>query len=61
MSFVHKNAKAAVREMLKVVAARVKQEKGYAIVEEEDYMDDGSASHLKLSMDTEKVEAKFEL
>ncbi|CAD5166640.1 unnamed protein product [Musa acuminata subsp. malaccensis] len=60
MSFVQKNAEAAVREMLKTVAARVEQEKGSVVVEEEDYMDDGSAIHLKLSMDSEKGEANFD-
>ncbi|RRT70855.1 hypothetical protein B296_00036127 [Ensete ventricosum] len=33
---------------------------GSAVVEEEDYMDDGSAIHLKLSIDAEKGEANFD-
>ncbi|RZS21952.1 hypothetical protein BHM03_00054668, partial [Ensete ventricosum] len=56
MSFVRKYVEAAVREMLKAVLARVEQEKGYAIVDKEDYMDDGYVIHLKLRMDTEKGE-----
>lgn len=60
MTHVQKNAEEAVREMLKMVAGRVEQEKGSAVIEEEDYMDDGSVIHLKLSIDAKKGEATFD-
>ncbi|GFY82621.1 oxoprolinase 1 [Actinidia rufa] len=66
MTYVHVNADAAVREMLKSVAAKVSSEsanygEGETLtVEEEDYMDDGSIIHLKLSIDPEKGEAEFD-
>lgn len=62
MTHVQVNAEEAVREMLKSVAARVSSESGKKIVtiEEEDFMDDGSMIHLKLSIDSEKGEAFFD-
>ncbi|XP_077214613.1 oxoprolinase 1 isoform X2 [Tasmannia lanceolata] len=68
MTHVQTNAEQAVREMLKSVSAEVvgwspninKQEKGSVTIEEEDYMDDGSVIHLKLTINTEKGEATFD-
>lgn len=63
MTHVQVNAEEAVREMLRSVAARVSREPGEVnsvIIEEEDYMDDGSAIHLKLSIDPVKGEAFFD-
>ncbi|KAL5986167.1 5-oxoprolinase [Asimina triloba] len=70
MAHVQTNAEGAVREMLKSVSSRVKYSASNAkegkhansaiIVEEEDYMDDGSVIHLKLSIDGEKGEAIFD-
>ncbi|ONK61905.1 uncharacterized protein A4U43_C08F34780 [Asparagus officinalis] len=59
MNYVQSNAEEAVREMLRSVAARVQQENGSTVIEEEDYMDDGSTIHLKLTLDGEKGEAFF--
>ncbi|XP_072958902.1 5-oxoprolinase 1 [Typha angustifolia] len=59
MNYVQKNAEGAVREMLKAVAFRVEREKGSSVIEEEDYMDDGSVIHLKLSIDSNSGEATF--
>ncbi|KAL5711476.1 5-oxoprolinase (ATP-hydrolyzing) [Ranunculus cassubicifolius] len=56
MTHVQSNAEGAVREMLKSVAARVSS----LTIEEEDYMDDGSIIHLKLTIDPEKGEAIFD-
>lgn len=66
MSYVQLNAEGAVREMLKSVAARVSPqsaklgESNCITVEEEDYMDDGSVIHLKLTIDPDKGEAVFD-
>lgn len=65
MTYVQANAEHAVREMLKSVAAKVIQgstiTKGDCLtIEEEDYMDDGSIIHLKLSIDPHKGEAYFD-
>lgn len=60
MTHVQTNAEEAVREMLRTVASRVEEESGSAIIEEEDYMDDGSVIHLKLSIDGNKGEATFD-
>lgn len=59
MSHVQKNAEVAVREMLKVVASRVEKETGSCVIEDEDYMDDGSVLHLKLTLDSRQGEATF--
>ncbi|KAL8491356.1 hypothetical protein ACS0TY_023114 [Phlomoides rotata] len=64
MNHVQVNAEGAVREMLKSVAAKVSTEsaklKGNpVIIEEEDFMDDGSVIHLKLTVDPIKGEAFF--
>ncbi|KAF9610108.1 hypothetical protein IFM89_019973 [Coptis chinensis] len=66
MTHVQTNAEGAVREMLKSVSARVStlspdcREKDLVTIEEEDYMDDGSVIHLKLTINTEKGEAIFD-
>ncbi|GAB2233832.1 hypothetical protein Droror1_Dr00003061 [Drosera rotundifolia] len=66
MIYVQLNAKEAVREMLKSVAARVSanstksEEQGLIHIEEEDYMDDGSVIHLKLTIDPQRGEAIFD-
>ncbi|KAI7998879.1 5-oxoprolinase [Camellia lanceoleosa] len=66
MNYVQGNAEEAVREMLKSVAARVSSEAAKSgkrdslIIEEEDYMDDGSVIHLKLSIDPINGEAVFD-
>jgi 5-oxoprolinase (ATP-hydrolysing) len=66
MIHVQTNAEAAVREMLKSVAAQVAkksklQKQGPLItLGAEDYMDDGSIIHLKLTIDEEKGEAFFD-
>jgi len=66
MIHVQTNAEAAVREMLKSIAAQAakqsKLEKQGPLVTlvAEDYMDDGSVIHLKLTIDEEKEEAFFD-
>lgn len=66
MNHVQANAEEAVREMLKSVAARVTSESkrsgegDLVTIEEEDYMDDGSSIHLKLTIDSRKGEAFFD-
>ncbi|KAJ9159725.1 hypothetical protein P3X46_025204 [Hevea brasiliensis] len=66
MTYVQLNAEAAVREMLKSVAARVSsqsarfEENTSVTIEEDDYMDDGSVIHLKLTIDSERGEAVFD-
>lgn len=66
MTYVQLNAEEAVREMLKSVAAKVSSESSYVgdtdsvTIEEEDYMDDGSVIHLKLTIDSVKGEANFD-
>ncbi|KAK4342895.1 hypothetical protein RND71_038711 [Anisodus tanguticus] len=66
MNHVQANAEEAVREMLKSVAARVSSqskrsgEGDLVYIEEEDYMDDGSSIHLKLTIDSRKGEASFD-
>lgn len=64
MNYVQDNAEEAVREMLKSVALRVSVpksgEEDLLIIEEEDYMDDGSVIHLKLTIDSKKGEAFFD-
>ncbi|MQM02247.1 hypothetical protein Taro_035008 [Colocasia esculenta] len=60
MTYVQTNAEGAVREMLKTIAAKVSQGNGSITVEEEDYMDDGSVIHLKLTLDPDKGEATFD-
>ncbi|KAL2343816.1 hypothetical protein Fmac_005101 [Flemingia macrophylla] len=60
MNYVQVNAEAAVREMLKSFGQRISSESNNLVtVEEEDYMDDGSVIHLKLSVDSNKGEAVF--
>lgn len=65
MNHVQVNAEGAVREMLKSVAAKVstksaKAENDLVIIEEEDFMDDGSTIHLKLTIDPNRGEAFFD-
>ncbi|KAJ8762647.1 hypothetical protein K2173_010668 [Erythroxylum novogranatense] len=66
MAYVQLNAEEAVREMLKSVATKVSSESAKfidhndVIIEEEDYMDDGSIIHLKLTIDSDKGEAFFD-
>ncbi|PON52795.1 Winged helix-turn-helix DNA-binding protein [Parasponia andersonii] len=66
MTYVQLNAEEAVREMLKSVAAKVSSQSpsfgdGNSVtIEEEDYMDDGSVIHLKLTIDSYKGEANFD-
>ncbi|XP_043702071.1 5-oxoprolinase-like [Telopea speciosissima] len=66
MTHVQTNAEEAVREMLKSISTRVGVpsadfgERDSATIEEEDYMDDGSVIHLKLTINTEKGEALFD-
>ncbi|PIA39036.1 hypothetical protein AQUCO_02700306v1 [Aquilegia coerulea] len=66
MTHVQTNAEEAVREMLRSVSARVsslssnQEEKALVTIEEEDYMDDGSAIRLKLTINAEKGEAVFD-
>ncbi|KAG9156119.1 hypothetical protein Leryth_024698 [Lithospermum erythrorhizon] len=59
------NAEHAVREMLMSVAKKVSQSTNsidgtVVTIEEEDYMDDGSTIHLKLSIDSDNGEAYFD-
>ncbi|CAN4116929.1 unnamed protein product [Withania somnifera] len=66
MNYVQANAEEAVREMLKSVAARVSSESrrtgegDLVTIEEEDYMDDGSSIHLKLTIDSRKGDTFFD-
>ncbi|KAL5834710.1 hypothetical protein ACOSQ4_014207 [Xanthoceras sorbifolium] len=66
MTYVQLNAEEAVREMLKSVAATISSEsaklgeRNSVTIEEEDYMDDGSIIHLKLTIDSDKGEAFFD-
>lgn len=64
MRYVQLNAEVAVREMLKAVAAKVSaslsNEKENVMIEEEDYMDDGSTIHLKLTISPTTGEANFD-
>ncbi|KAK9079805.1 hypothetical protein SSX86_001478 [Deinandra increscens subsp. villosa] len=64
MIYVQKNAEEAVREMLKSIPEKVSfQTVGsddLVTIEEEDYMDDGSSIHLKLTIDSKKGEAFFD-
>ncbi|KAL7124304.1 hypothetical protein ABFS83_14G039700 [Erythranthe nasuta] len=65
MNHVQVNAAGAVREMLKSVAGKIsslsaKNEGDSVIIEEEDFMDDGSVIHLKLTIDRKKGEAFFD-
>jgi 5-oxoprolinase (ATP-hydrolysing) len=66
MTYVQLNAEEAVREMLKSVASRVSSQSSnlgdgnLVTIEEEDYMDDGSVIHLKLTIDSDKGEAIFD-
>lgn len=63
MTYVQVNAEAAVREMLKSVAARVSSDSDKfdtVTIEEEDFMDDGSVIHLKLTIDSKRGEAVFD-
>lgn len=66
MNYVQLNAEEAVREMLKSIAAKVSSQstgvgnQSSVTIEEEDYMDDGSVIHLKLTIDSDKGEANFD-
>lgn len=62
MNYVQMNADEAVREMLKSVGKKVssKSDENFVTLVEEDYMDDGSVIHLKLSIDFNKGEAIFD-
>jgi len=67
MHHVQANAEEAVREMLKTMAHHVvsqtpsaKQGASLVVLESEDYMDDGSTIHLKLTIDGSKGEASFD-
>lgn len=61
MTYVQVNAEEAVREMLKSVSARISSEPVDSFtIEEEDYMDDGSIIHLKLTIDSKIGEAFFD-
>ncbi|XP_010259955.1 PREDICTED: 5-oxoprolinase [Nelumbo nucifera] len=66
MNHVQANAEEAVRVMLKSVFARIAGQsadvgqKDSVAIEEEDYMDDGSIIHLKLTIDSNKGEATFD-
>lgn len=68
MTHVQTNAEEAVREMLKSVSGRLagcstnfkEPNKDLISVEDEDFMDDGSVIHLKLTIDTKKGEATFD-
>lgn len=61
MIYVQQNAEEAVREMLKSIPAKVSSESADSLtIEEEDYMDDGSLIHLKLTIDSKKGEAFFD-
>ncbi|KAL3690636.1 hypothetical protein R1sor_004287 [Riccia sorocarpa] len=66
MHHVQANAEAAVREMLREmanIAARQStalKQGDHVIVESEDYMDDGSTIHLKLTIDTKEGSANFD-
>ena len=60
MGFVQVNAEMAVREMLKTVAMKIGGDGGAVSVEEEDFMDDGSAIRLKLTIDPEEGTAVFD-
>lgn len=60
MKYVQLNAEGAVREMLKSMAAKVSSSSSKVTIEEEDYMDDGSTIHLKLTIESANGEAIFD-
>lgn len=63
MRYVQLNAEGAVKEMLKAVAARVSSpsmQGDNVVIEEEDFMDDGSTIHLRLTIDPTRGEANFD-
>uniref|UniRef100_A0A7I4BP05 5-oxoprolinase n=2 Tax=Physcomitrium patens TaxID=3218 RepID=A0A7I4BP05_PHYPA len=65
MHHVQANAEEAVREMLKSMAQNVLSQSRaehdeLVVLEAEDYMDDGSTIHLKLTIDGRKGEASFD-
>lgn len=66
MFHVQANAEAAVREMLKTMAKFASSQSSearhgeFVVLEAEDYMDDGSTIHLKLTIDSAKGEAHFD-
>ena len=63
MRYVQLNAEGAVREMLRAVAAKVSSpsmQGDNVVIEEEDYMDDGSTIHLRLTIDPARGEASFD-
>ncbi|KAL4592674.1 hypothetical protein LXL04_005677 [Taraxacum kok-saghyz] len=67
MVYVQLNAEEAVREMLKSIPGKVQFHSGISnsdsdsiVIQEEDYMDDGSTIRLKLTIDTKKGEAIFD-
>eukprot|EP00250_Pteridium_aquilinum_P010332 c19307_g1_i1 orf=305-4210(-) len=66
MWHVQANAEAAVRQMLKSMASRASklfaaiEVNKLVTLEAEDYMDDGSTIHLKLTIDKERGEAEFD-
>ncbi|KAG0557889.1 hypothetical protein KC19_11G164600 [Ceratodon purpureus] len=66
MHHVQANAEEAVREMLKSMAHHAVSQSPHAkhgdfvVLEAEDYMDDGSTIHLKLTIDGVKGEADFD-
>ncbi|KAD4384817.1 hypothetical protein R6Q59_011033 [Mikania micrantha] len=63
MIHVQKNAEEAVREMLKSIPEKVSiqsVDSDSITIEEQDYMDDGSSIHLKLTIDSKKGEAFFD-
>ena len=61
MNYVQANTEVVVREMFKSVGRSISSKSNeLATIEEEDYMDDGSIIHLKLSIDSNKGEAVFD-
>ena len=61
MNYVQANAEATLREMFKLVGRSISSKSNeLTTIEEEDYMDDRSVIHLKLSIDSNKGEAVFD-
>jgi len=61
MNYVQPNAEATIREMFKSVGHSLSSKSNeLATIEEENYMDDGSIIHLKLSIDSNKGEVIFD-
>jgi 5-oxoprolinase (ATP-hydrolysing) len=54
MCHIQTNAEVAVRDMLREIGTKVHQRSGVSELEAEDYLDDGSPIHLKISIDIQQ-------